>query len=345
MGIFSRDEDNKVPRIDFELTQACNQHCAHCYNIWNTGAYPGGQLPTEQYLQVMERAIGESGASHVTLTGGEPLLREGSLQLIARACELAESVQLITNGSLVTPEMARDLASAGLRSAQLTLLSARPDRHDRLKEAGSFAQTTRAVLDLREAGVQVQICFVATRSTSEDLAEVLELCLALGIGALAYNRMSPAGGAIEQMEQLLPTVQQVEANLDTADRLGRRWGIFVSTAMPIPPCLVRLDRYSWIKFGFCSTGSRSPNLVVDPLGNLRSCNLSSHIMGNLIEQSWSAVMRDPYPRRFRKRLPALCRGCTHARSCQGGCKESARATFGSLEHPEPFLFQATASRP
>jgi radical SAM protein with 4Fe4S-binding SPASM domain len=332
----SPKSNHQVPRLDFELTQACDQRCAHCYNVWGeeeTG-YPRGQLPTDAYLAMMEKAIVESGATQVTLTGGEPLLRGDAMAIIARACELTSTVELVTNGAHVSPEAARELAALGVRAVQLTLLAARPELHDELKGAASFDDTTRAVCDLLENGVPVQACFVATRRNWRELAEVLELCLALGIRSLAYNRMSPAGGALLE---LLPTAEQVEANLDTAERLGRGWQIQVATAMPIPPCLIRIQRYRWIKFGFCSTGSRSPNLVIDPLGNVRSCNLSGEILGNIVERSWAQVMRNPYPERFTRALPPICRGCHYERSCQGGCKESALATFGALDHPEPFL--------
>ncbi len=54
----------------------------------------------------------------------------------------------------------------------------------------------------------------------------------------------------------------------------------VATAMPIPPCLIRHQRYPRVRFGFCSVGTASPNVTIDPLGNVRSCNLSSAILGN-----------------------------------------------------------------
>ena len=178
------------------------------------------------------------------------------------------------------------------------------------------------------------------RKNWQDFAEVMELCMVLGIGSIAYNRMSPTGGAIHQIEQLMPEVAQVESNLDTAEQLGPRWKIQVSTAMPIPPCLIRIERYKWVKFGFCSTGTSSPNIVIDPLGNVRSCNLASGIMGNVVRQQWADIMRNPYQREFKRNTPRMCRGCRYEHSCQGGCKESAFATFGDHAHPEPFVHMA-----
>lgn len=348
MGILLRHNNTKVPRLDFELTPGCDHKCGHCYNVWNAseddpqGGYPKGQLRTEAFIKMMEKAVEESGADHITITGGEPLLRKDALEIIERASQLVSVVQLITNGSHVPPEVAQRLASFRLRSVQLTLLSADPDRHNELKGADCFDETVRAALDLTEAGVPVQICFVAMDKNWQDFADVMELCFALGVKYISYNRMSPTGWAIHQIEDLMPTVEQVEHNLATAEELGPRWGLHVSTAMPIPPCLIRMERYKWVKFGFCSVGTESPNITIDALGNVRSCNLSSNIMGNIQFQKWDDIYQDKYFHSFKKKVPDMCKGCHYEQSCQGGCKESGFATFGDLKHPEPFVHLATA---
>ena len=346
MSVLDASEDVKVPRLDIELTTACDHRCAHCYNVWGAGegehqaGYPKGQLPTLELISMMGRVVRQSGARHLTLTGGEPMLRADAMDIAAAACALVPSVQVVTNGSHVSPESARRFREMGLRSVQLTLLSAERERHDELKGVVCYDDTVRAAVDLREAGVPVQVCFVATSGNAGELPGVLELCYVLGVGHLAYNRMSPTGGAVGEVSKLMPTVEQVERDLAAAERLGRRYGIKVSTAMPIPPCLIRIERYPWVRFGFCSTGTHTPNLTVDALGNVRSCNLSSRVLGNVLEQEWAEIYKNPYPRTFRTQLPAPCIGCTYERSCNGGCKEAALATFGDPRHLEPFIYLA-----
>ncbi|MFN3201643.1 MAG: radical SAM/SPASM domain-containing protein [Bradymonadia bacterium] len=339
------DPAHQIPRLDFELTQACDHKCGHCYNVWNAAGdepqagYPRGQLPTDEYLALMDRLVKRSGAHHITITGGEPLLHKGAMAIIERACALARTVQIITNGSHITEENAALFKQWGVASVQLTLLSADREEHDRLKGAPCFDDTLRAALDLRDAGVPVQVCYVAMAQNHESFEGVLELCCALGVRSIAYNRMSPTGWAIRDLPRLLPQVSQVEAHLDLAERLGPALGIHVSTAMPIPPCLIRIQRYTWVKFGFCSVGTHSPNIVVDALGNVRSCNLSSHIMGNALSEDWTQIHQDPYLHTFKDKVPDMCRGCAYERSCQGGCKESGFAAFGDLTTVEPFIRQ------
>ena len=92
-----------------------------------------------------------------------------------------------------------------------------------------------------------------------------------------------------------------------------------------------------MSFGFCSVGTESPNITVDAMGNVRSCNLSANVLGNIVEQDWASIHADPYLHTFKDQVPEMCRGCRYERSCQGGCKESGFATFGDLTHPEPFV--------
>lgn len=341
------DTSSRVPRLDFELSAACDHRCAHCYNVWN--ASPGDpqgsytvrdQLRAGALKQLMTKAVEQSGCTHLTLTGGEPLLAAGALDLVAHARQLVPSVTLITNGSHVPPATAARLAEIGVSAVQLTLLAGDRVLHDRLKGAVCFDDTVRAAVDLVEAGVHVQVCYVAMRENAGQLERVMELCHVLGVRSLSYNRMSPTGGAIHHVARLMPTVEDIEADLAVAERLGRAWGIAVGTAMPVPPCLVRHERYPWVRFGGCSTGSSSPNLVIDVRGNVRSCNLSTGVLGNLIEQDWDEIMASDYPSTFVRTVPEICRGCTHERSCQGGCKESGYATFGDHAHPEPLLWLA-----
>lgn len=336
-----------IPRLDFELTPGCDHKCAHCYNVWTAdeddpqGGYDtGGQLRTPEFKAMMTDIVAQTGAQHITITGGEPLLRKDALEIIEHACKSVDVVTLITNGSHVGPDTAERFAAAGLRQVQLTLLAGDRAEHDRLKGAECFDDTIRAAVNLVEAGVPVQVCFVAMNENWHQFERVMELCYALGVRGVSYNRMSPTGGAIHHIARLMPTVEQIEANLETAERLGRAWGIHVSTAMPIPPCLIRIERYSWVRFGFCSTGSESPNIVIDGKGNVRSCNLAGGIMGNVLEQPWSEIYAVPYQREFKRNVPEMCRGCAYETSCQGGCKESGFATFGDHAHPEPLLWLA-----
>lgn len=196
--------------MDFELTAACDHRCAHGYNVW-------GAAPEDP--------------------GGEPLLAAGALDLVAHACALVPSVTIITNGSHVPASTAKRLGELGVGAVQLTLLAGDRTLHDELKGAVCFDDTLRAAVELVEAKVPVQCCYVAMSRNEGQLERVMQLCHVLGIRAVSYNRMSPTGGAVHYVERLMPSIEAIEADLEVADRVGRAYGIEVGTAMPIPPLL------------------------------------------------------------------------------------------------------------
>ena len=342
----SNAEQGGPHRLEIELTPVCDHRCVHCYNVWNAepgdpqhGLAPKVQGDLERARALIDR-VAEQGIEHLSLTGGEPLLHPRALEIIEHACTRVPSVGLITNGSHVSEAVARRLGAAGLKTAQLTLLGGRREVHDALKDVESFDDTLRSVLRLRDAGVRVNACYVSSQRNAGQLPAVLELCFAMGIRSLSYNRMSAAGLGVHRIAALLPSPEQLEADLLACATLARRWQIRVSTAMPVPPCIVHTARYPWVRFGFCSSGSGQHNLVMDLEGQVRACNLSHRVLGSALEEPLSALADDGYLAEFRSSLPLMCRGCPHARSCGGGCKESAFAAFGSLDAPDPLVWLA-----
>ena len=104
----------KLPRIDFEFSAGCDHRCAHCYNVWGADkADPQGgyklsrPLPTPLFKTMIKKTMRQTQAQHVTVTGGEPLLRKDALELIELISQSAESITLITNGSHIDSEKAK----------------------------------------------------------------------------------------------------------------------------------------------------------------------------------------------------------------------------------------------
>ena len=224
--------------IAFEVTPRCDQRCGFCYNVWKGACgdrYPTGELPTAELCSLISRAVDESGGTELVVTGGEPLLREDALAILAHASSRARGVTLITSARRLTPAIADELARLGNVSVQVTLLAGRREVHDALRGVAGFDAALEAMTCLRERRVPLVLCFVCTRENHAELGGVLDLAHALGVGALSFNRMAPAGEAARQLERLAPTVEMLEGCLALAEAAARDRGLRVSTALPIPP--------------------------------------------------------------------------------------------------------------
>jgi MoaA/NifB/PqqE/SkfB family radical SAM enzyme len=117
---------------------------------------------------------------------------------------------------------------------ELPLLSHRREVHDELSGAsGAWDAVLSAITNVRLYHGQVVAAFVATCMNIEHLHETIRLAFALGARGIMLNRFNPGGRGREHLEELLPTVEQVRAALETAETDAVEFGIPVSCSIPI----------------------------------------------------------------------------------------------------------------
>jgi radical SAM protein with 4Fe4S-binding SPASM domain len=73
------------------------------------------------------------------------------------------------------------------------------------------------------------------------------------------------------------------------------------------------------------------------MGNVRPCNHTPTILGNLFETPLREIVKSPKLSQFMKARPPFCAGCSIEEECLGGCKAAAEACYGSLTACDPFL--------
>lgn len=327
----------------FEVTQSCNHACLHCYNVWkNASPYPAGQLPTAETLQMLDLFLQESGAELCTLSGGEPLLRSDIFEIVDFLVERGRAINLITNGTLLDPTALDRLAPPGQTPVsvfELPLLSAHAEIHDRMSGApGAFHRLTDAVAELKLRGQTVIGVFVATRLNLPAWRETLELGIALGLDGMMFNRFNPGGSGFTHLEQLQASPAELAAALAIAEEESGRFDFPIGCSIAMPPCLIDTDRYQRLTFGFCAAGTERAYYTLDPLGNLRPCNHSPTILGNILDgQTFDEMAAGETMQSFMAARPDACAGCRLELTCLGGCKAAAEACFGSASAMDPFL--------
>jgi len=325
--------------VIFELTRRCNLSCRHCYNVWkNPWPYPVGDPDTAFTLRLLEKVLVKTGVQRVTLSGGEPLLRPDLPELVDFLAAKNVSVNLITNGTLLDEPMIRRLTPGKIGVFELPLLSVDRSVHDRMSGCeGAFDRTTLAVSELKLAGAKIVGVFVATRDNIDRWKETAELGLALGLDGLLFNRFNPGGAGGSHWNDLQVPPALLQQALDEAEAFSEEYEFPISCSIAMPPCLIKTDRYKRLTFGFCAAGTDRAYYTVDPLGNLRPCNHSPRILGNLMSDTFAELVRSEKMVSFMNARPDFCRECRFELSCQGGCKAAAEACFGSPSRMDPFL--------
>lgn len=330
--------------LAIELTPHCNQKCDYCYNAWRDDN--GNELrqpSTTALLGRIAKVLDAVEIERVTLTGGEPFTRHDLFDVLDLLRARGVPVQIISNGGVITEALARQLAPYRVSFVQITLNGPDAALHEEHVGAGHFAKTLAGIAALRASGVPVVGCVVVTRKNARRLGEILELWGSLGVDTLALSRFSPAGYAVSHAAALLPGRGDLIAAFDQALPFARDRGFSLSVTMPVPPCVLDLDAYAPIRFGFCPIGTELQEFALGPDGRLRNCTLHGAPLADvdLLDEGVEVreLLRSPVVTGYRKQLPSFCEGCLHAESCGGGCGAASTWTLGSREVPDPVLWQ------
>jgi len=117
-----------------------------------------------------------------------------------------------------------------------------------------------------------------------------------------------------------------------------RYTLPISCSIPIPMCLVDTERFPHLGFGFCSAGEEMSYPTLDSAGNLRPCNHSPLVLGNLFEKGFWELMDSPKRREFIETIPEICKDCEHLSECRASCRAAAMECGGM----EPLLARIKA---
>lgn len=342
MGVVDRLRQRLFPRQELlicEVSSRCNLDCLYCYNVWkNAEPYPlGAELNADEWIALLGSVQREMGTSHVTFSGGEPLLRDDVPALVRGARALGLTVNLITNGTRLDAELTQELVQAGVAVFELPLLSDKREVHNELQQGDSFDAVTLSVARIKAAGGLTAGMFVATRRNIGDLERTLRLAHAVGCDGLMLLRFNPGGRGCQHADELLPSLSAVRDALAVADEFAAAYGFPISCGVPMQPCLIDRADYPNLSFGHCSAGAERAYYTIGPSGELRFCNHSPTILGNLREQSFRSLTRRSRIAWFVTAQPPFCTGCDAAADCRGGCKAAAEVCYGDPSAEEPFL--------
>lgn len=164
----------KSPKVcSIRIVNTCFMKCKMCYS-WKKKKTPQ-ELDNEEWKKFMEslKEIVPSGIPISFGGSGEPLAREGILDLIEFAIKKGFIAQIATNGYLIDEIMAKRLSDAGLQGVAISLDSIKEQTHDFLRGVdGTFGHVMRAVDYLRKN--KVGISFMAT-IMGKNLDEIIGL--------------------------------------------------------------------------------------------------------------------------------------------------------------------------
>ncbi len=308
------------PYFIFEITPRCESRCIYCYNVWNQNErYPRGELSFQRIAALFDKLTAEIVPSGVTLAGGEPLMHPEIADVSSFLSKKGIAVGIATSGTLLDDEMTEKLKASGVSHFEISIPSVDIERFRALTGNEKAGSARRALLLAKRSGAKLTVSVVITRLNISDIGEVIDLAAAFSADSVSLNRFVPGGEGIRHFHELMPARDEIEEALSTADAKSGEFGMPVAVTVPIEPCIIGHERFPHLHFGTCCCGREK--WVIDPLGNLRTCEQNPVILGSLFEKSFSELAESIEAERFRDdNLKKECGGCSFYPSCGGGCR-------------------------
>jgi radical SAM protein with 4Fe4S-binding SPASM domain len=288
-----------------ELTPFCNSHCSSCGNVFERRGAP---LAAEGWLQVLARIAPH--AESIKITGGEPTLHPAFEQIVRAVAELGVKFTIFTNGRWQVPEKLLGFLATLPREQFGLLISLHgPDAatHETFTQTpGSFEETCANIRRAAGAELRVHTSTIIMRQNYNRLSEMVALAKTLQAERAVFNRyLGPPMPAIEPDERQL---RQAMRAIESLQKSGEN----VRYGNCIPQCFAPSSSTGcWAGVAYCT---------IDPWGNVRPCNHSSTLAGNILREPLEAIWQSETMNHWRALTPKQCRGCSQLDVCHGGCR-------------------------
>ncbi|MCA9542282.1 MAG: radical SAM protein, partial [Myxococcales bacterium] len=216
----------RIRYLRVSVTDRCNYRCAYCMPAEGFAPTARSAILTLEEIATFVGVMAELGVERVRLTGGEPLVRKGIVDLVGQLSALPgiRQVAMTTNGH-VLDTFADPLWRAGLRGLNVSVDTFDAGRFTEITRGGDLDRVVRGIEAASAAGfTQIRLNAVAVRGVNDgELADVAIRAWALDT-IPRFIELMPIGGLDFQSEDRRLSTDDILAELRAAlplRRLGR----------------------------------------------------------------------------------------------------------------------------
>ena len=328
-----------ISHIAFELTDACNLKCRYCYNIWKIpGAKHTSFNSYDKAKQTLRRMFEQAEIKNVTFTGGEPFMAKRLLELVLFCRMENKSVTMISNGTIGKKNEYKLLLKMGVQLFELPVHSADPLVHDYITcVKGSWEKSQESIRLISDLGGYVVPVIVVTAMNVEYIGNTLDFIHSLGLKRIMMNRYNIGGAGVEHPEKISATPIQLRKAFAIAEQKSIDSELNITSNVCSPICLLNPEDYPHIGFGHCSDDVRRKPITIDINGNVRVCNHSPVVAGNIYEKTLEEILYSDYVESWKNIIPEACSDCNWWIKCRGGCRAASEQMGTGLSQMDPIM--------
>ncbi len=215
----------RISYVRLSVTDRCDLRCRYCM-AEHMQFLPKRDILTLEEMASLADVLIARGVRKIRLTGGEPLVRKGVMELVrslgARIGAGLDELTLTTNGTRLEG-FARELRAAGVRRINVSLDSRRADRFGHITRGGDLSQVLRGIDAALAAAIAIKINMVALAGLNDDeIDEMLRWCASKGLDLTLIETMPLGDVEEDRTAHYLPLT-------DVKSRLEERFTLVPST--------------------------------------------------------------------------------------------------------------------
>ncbi len=349
---------DRKPVIVWNSTNQCNLRCAHCYA--HAQQCPSADEFSTEEARALINDVAAYGSPVMLFSGGEPTLRSDLVDLGAYAVDRGMRAVISTNGTLISPQLARAIKQADFSYVGVSL-DGRPETNDKFRGApGAYERALTGIRNCLDAGVKVGLRFTISRRNAQDIEAIFDLLEEESIPRCCIYHLVYAGRG----SSLMSEDQSHEEARQSLDTIFRRTQQMFQAGSPRE--ILTVDNHADGPYLYLTLQREDPQRAekvlellrwnggnssgigiacVDHRGDVHPDQFWSHYtLGNVRERPFSEIWSDEsdpvlHGLRHRKDLiKGRCAACRFFDVCNGNMRVRAEAALGDLWASAPACY-------
>jgi MoaA/NifB/PqqE/SkfB family radical SAM enzyme len=188
--------------VALDVTYRCNLKCVHC-SLWDR---PDGEeeMTLDEMKEVVLKLKNWLNLPAIDILGGEAFLRPETMQLIRFATEQGMFIHIVTNGTMLTEKVARELIDLKIHKVAISIDGFQAETHDRTRGVkGAFKRTLGGVERLKQlkdelgGTTRIAIHTILNASTLNEIPDILDWVVEKGLDEMHLVPLDQNVGGIE----------------------------------------------------------------------------------------------------------------------------------------------------